>query len=129
MTEPVSVRYIVDDVDTALAFYITHLGFSEVMHPAPTFAAVSRDGLRLLLPADRTRWRRAADARRPPPRARRLEPHPDRRRGSRRDGRSLRAAGAAFRNDIVEGIGGRQILLDDPAGNPIELFQPPRRQG
>ena len=130
MTEPVSVRYIVDDVDAALAFYITHLGFSEVMHPAPTFAAVSRDGLRLLLSAKTGPGGGAQampDGRRPEPGGwNRIQIVVD---DLDETVAALRAAGAAFRNDIVEGIGGRQILLDDPAGNPIELFQPPRRQG
>ena len=123
----VSVRYIVDDVDAAIAFYTQHLGFEEDMHPAPSFAMLSRGDLRLVLSApsgaggggqampDGTKpepggWNRfaleVADL------ARTVEP--------------LRKAGVHFRNDIVTGVGGRQILLDDPSGNPIELFEPTR---
>jgi len=123
----VSVRYIVDDVDDAIAFYCGNLGFTEVMHPAPAFAMLSRGDLRLALSApsrggpggggaampDGTLptpggWNRFAievDA---------LEPLVD----------ELRAAGARFRNEIVNGIGGRQIIVEDPSGNPVELFQP-----
>jgi catechol 2,3-dioxygenase-like lactoylglutathione lyase family enzyme len=121
----VSVRYIVDDVDAAIDFYCRELGFQEDMHPAPSFAMLSHGDLRLVLSApgggpgggqampDGTAprpggWNRfqleiddieAAVAR-------------------------LREYGARFRNDIVTGVGGKQILVEDPAGNPIELFQP-----
>ena len=123
----VSVRYIVDDVDAALAFYCQHLGFEEQMHPAPAFAMLTRGDLRLLLSApgggpgggqampDGTLpapggWNRFA-----------LEVEDlDQVVGS------LRAAGSRFRNEIVEGRGGRQILVEDPSGNPVELFQPTR---
>jgi catechol 2,3-dioxygenase-like lactoylglutathione lyase family enzyme len=121
----VSVRYIVNDVDEAISFYCQHLGFEEQMHPAPTFAMLSRGDLRLVLSAvgggpgggqsmpDGTQpqpggWNRftveVAD----------LEEAVA----------SLRASGARFRNDIVTGVGGKQILLEDPSGNPIELFEP-----
>lgn len=121
----VSVRYIVNDVDEAIAFYEEHLGFHEDMHPAPAFAMMSRGDLRLVLSApgggpgggqampDGTLpspggWNRftieVAD----------LEGLVDR----------LRRHGARFRNDIVSGVGGKQILLEDPSGNPIELFEP-----
>jgi catechol 2,3-dioxygenase-like lactoylglutathione lyase family enzyme len=123
----VSVRYFVDDVDSAIRFYCQNLGFSEVMHPAPTFAMLSLGDLRLVLSApgggpgggqampDGTLpspggWNRfmieVADL----------------------DGlvESLRQVGTRFRNDIVSGIGGRQILLEDPSGNPVELFEPGR---
>jgi catechol 2,3-dioxygenase-like lactoylglutathione lyase family enzyme len=122
----VSVRYIVNDVDSAIDFYCRHLGFREVMHPAPTFAMLSRGDLRLVLSApgggpggggqampDGTMpepggWNRfsleVADL------AAAVE--------------ALRREGAHFRNDIVTGVGGKQILLDDPSGNPIELFEP-----
>lgn len=120
-----TVRYIVHDVDAAIAFYCEQLGFREVMHPAPKFAMVARNDLRLALSApaggpgggqpmpDGTLpapggWNRisleVAD----------LEADVDR----------LRAAGAVFRNDVVTGVGGKQILVDDPSGNPVELFQP-----
>ncbi|HEX4218947.1 MAG TPA: VOC family protein [Acidimicrobiales bacterium] len=121
----VSVRYIVDDVDKSIAFYCQQLGFEEVMHPAPTFAMLSRGDLRLVLSAagggpgggqampDGTLpqpggWNRftieVADL------AATVE--------------TLRAGGARFRNDIVTGVGGKQTLLEDPSGNPIELFEP-----
>jgi catechol 2,3-dioxygenase-like lactoylglutathione lyase family enzyme len=121
----VSVRYIVNDVDAAIAFYTQHLDFTVVMHPAPAFAMLARGDLRLVLSApgggpgggqampDGTMptpggWNRfsveVADL----------------------DGtvEKLRAAGVRFRNDIVTGVGGRQILVEDPSGNPVELFEP-----
>ncbi len=123
----VSVRYIVNDVDAAIAFYTLHLGFTEVMHPAPAFAMLSRGDLRLVLSApgggpgggqampDGTvptpgGWNRfsveVADL----------------------DGtvEKLRAAGVPFRGDIVNGIGGKQVIAEDPSGNPVELFEPTR---
>jgi catechol 2,3-dioxygenase-like lactoylglutathione lyase family enzyme len=123
----VSVRYIVNDVDDAIRFYCEALGFEEVMHPAPTFAMLNRGDLRLVLSApgggpgggaampDGTLpqpggWNRFS-----------LEVSDlDKLVGE------LRAAGAHFRNEIVEGIGGRQILVDDPSGNAVELFEPSR---
>ena len=123
----VSVRYIVTDVDAAIAFYCENLGFTEVMHPAPAFAMLSRGDLRLALSApgggpgggqampDGTLpqpggWNRfsieVAD----------LEAAVA----------ELRARGARFRNEIVTGVGGRQILVEDPSGNPVELFEPIR---
>jgi tRNA-Thr(GGU) m(6)t(6)A37 methyltransferase TsaA len=121
----VSVRYIVDDVDAAIEFYCGRLGFHEDMHPAPTFAMLSRGDLRLVLSApgggggggqsmpDGTApepggWNRFA-----------LEV-------ADLEGivGGLRAAGISFRNDIVKGVGGKQILIQDPAGNPVELFEP-----
>jgi catechol 2,3-dioxygenase-like lactoylglutathione lyase family enzyme len=121
----VSVRYFVDDVHAAIRFYCQNLGFSEVMHPAPSFAMLAHGDLRLALSApgggpgggaampDGTLpapggWNRfmieVADL----------------------DGlvQTLRQRGARFRNDIVTGVGGRQILLEDPSGNPVELFEP-----
>ena len=126
----VSVRYIVDDVDEAIAFYRTHLGFEEQMHPNPVFAMLTRGDLRLVLvspvPAD----------------------HPG--GGSRpmRDGTpqepggwnrfmlqvsdldatatALSAAGVRFRTEIVTGVGTRKVMVEDPSGNPIELFEPLR---
>ena len=125
-----NVRYIVDDVDAAIEFYCGNLGFQEVMHPAPTFAIIKRDDLQLLLSApsgvggggqsmpDGTRpapggWNRIS-----------LEV-PDLEGLVER----LRGAGVGFRNEIVVGVGGDQILLDDPSGNPVELFQSRQRQG
>jgi catechol 2,3-dioxygenase-like lactoylglutathione lyase family enzyme len=124
----VQVRYIVNDVDAAIAFYCQHLGFQEVMHPAPIFAMLSRGDLRLVLSApggpDTPGGGSQAmpDGRRPEPggwnrfsiEVSDLAAMVER----------LRQAGAHFRNDIVTGMGGKQILLDDPSGNPIELFEP-----
>jgi catechol 2,3-dioxygenase-like lactoylglutathione lyase family enzyme len=121
----VSVRYIVYDVDQAIAFYCRHLGFTEVMHPAPTFAMLSRGDLRLVLTAaggGPGGGQAMPDGRVPEP------------GGWNRFSievpdlaalvQELRSAGARFRNDIVTGVGGRQILLEDPSGNPVELFEP-----
>jgi len=121
----VGVRYIVNDVDAAIDFYCGQLGFREDMHPAPTFAMLSRGDLRLALSApgggpgggqampDGTLpepggWNRfqleVADL------ASTVE--------------ELRGRGARFRSDIITGVGGKQILVEDPSGNPIELFEP-----
>ena len=121
----VSVRYIVDDVDAAIDFYCRELGFEEVMHPAPSFAMLSRGDLRLVLTAPGGGpggGQAMPDGTLPEPGGwNRFQLEVD-------DieaivGR-LRAHGARFRNDIITGVGGKQILLEDPAGNPIELFQP-----
>lgn len=121
----VQVRYIVRDVDAAIAFYTTQLGFTLQMHPAPSFAMLSRGELRLVLSApdpmggggqsmpDGTKpepggWNRFAIE--VPDLAATIE--------------TLRRAGAHFRNQIVTGVGGKQVLVDDPSGNPIELFEP-----
>ncbi len=122
-----SIRYIVDDVDAAIAFYCELLGFHEEMHPAPTFAMLSRGDLRLVLSAagggpgggqampdgslpHPGGWNRfqleTAD----------LQTTVD----------SLRRKGARFRNEVVVGVGGRQILVEDPSGNLVELFEPTR---
>ena len=124
MTDTVLVRYIVDDVDAALAFYTTHLGFDVVMHPAPTFAMLARGALRLALSAPNGPGgggQTMPDGRRPEPGGwnRISLPVED----IDAEVERLRAAGAHFRNDIVIGVGGKQILLDDPSGNPVELFQ------
>ncbi len=122
----VQVRYIVDDVDAAIAFYTQQLGFHMDMHPAPTFAMLSRGDLRLVLskpgggPGGGSQampdgtlptpggWNRFAieltDL------ASTVE--------------QLRNAGARFRSDIIVGVGGKQALVEDPSGNPIELFEP-----
>jgi catechol 2,3-dioxygenase-like lactoylglutathione lyase family enzyme len=125
----VSIRYIVDDVDAAIVFYRDNLGFTEVMHPAPAFAMLSLGDLRLVVSApgggpgggqampDGTLprpggWNRfmievsdlAATV------------------------AKLRANGVRFRNDIVTGVGGKQILAEDPSGNPVELFEPTARE-
>jgi catechol 2,3-dioxygenase-like lactoylglutathione lyase family enzyme len=125
----VSVRYIVHDVDAAIAFYCSHLGFEEQLHPAPTFAMLARGDLRLLLSApgggpgggaampDGTvpapgGWNRFAievdDL------AAALD--------------VLREAGVHLRSDVIVGVGGEQVVIDDPSGNPVELFQPTRAE-
>jgi catechol 2,3-dioxygenase-like lactoylglutathione lyase family enzyme len=120
----VSVRYIVDDVDAAIEFYTRHLDFSLELHPAASFAILSRGDLPLLLSAPSG----PGGASQPMPDGRRPEPGGWNRIQLQCDDldglvESLRSAGARFRNDIVSGIGGKQILLEDPAGNPIELFE------
>ncbi|HEY1357951.1 MAG TPA: VOC family protein [Thermoleophilaceae bacterium] len=123
----VGIRYIVDDVDAAIDFYRDRLGFQEVMHPAPTFAMLSRGELRLILsapgggpgggqampdgtspePGGWNRFQLEFDD---------LEAKVD----------ELRGQGCRFRSDIITGVGVKQILLEDPSGNPIELVQPIR---
>lgn len=124
----VTVRYIVDDVDAAIAFYSRHLGFQVELHPGPAFAMLSRGDLRLLLNTATGPGGAAQampDGRKPEPGGwNRIQlPVED----VAREVERLRTAGARFRNEIVVGFGGKQILLDDPAGNPIELFEPPRK--
>jgi catechol 2,3-dioxygenase-like lactoylglutathione lyase family enzyme len=121
----VSVRYIVDDVDASIAFYCTHLGFQEVMHPAPTFAMLVRGDLRLVLSAPSG----AGGGGQAMPDGTSPEPGGWNRFMLEVDDlealvATLRSAGSHFRNDIVTGVGGKQILLDDPSGNPVELFEP-----
>jgi len=121
----VQVRYIVEDIDAAIAFYCQKLGFTEVMHPAPAFAMLARGDLRLVLSAPNP----AGGGGQPMPDGRKQEPG-----GWNRFAievadlagtvETLRSAGARFRNDIVTGVGGKQILVEDPSGNPIELFEP-----
>jgi catechol 2,3-dioxygenase-like lactoylglutathione lyase family enzyme len=124
----VSVRYIVDDVEAAIGFYTELLGFEVELHPAPGFAMLSRGDLQLLLnsPAG------GGGAGQPMPDGRLPEPGGWNRIQLEAENlpervEALRAAKARFRNDIVSGQGGRQILLEDPAGNPIELFEPAPR--
>jgi catechol 2,3-dioxygenase-like lactoylglutathione lyase family enzyme len=123
--DTVSVRYIVDDVDAAIAFYTRHLGFREVMHPAPTFAMLSRGALRLALSAPSG----AGGGGQPMPDGTKPEPGGWNRFSLEVSDLAaavgeLREAGVRFRNDIVTGVGGKQILLEDPSGNPVELFEP-----
>jgi len=125
----VSIRYIENDVDAAVAFYTEQLGFELIMHPAPPFAMVSRGDLRLVLSA-------------PNPQGGGGQPMPD---GTAQapggwnrfalemedleaEVARLRGVGARFRNEIVTGVGGKQIILEDPSGNPIELFEPTRAE-
>ncbi len=121
----VQVRYIVSDVDAAIAFYCQHLGFHEVMHPAPAFAMIARGDLRLALSAPNP----AGGGGQAMPDGTIPQPGGWNRFAIEVDDlaamvETLRAAGAHFRNDIVTGVGGKQILLEDPSGNPIELFEP-----
>lgn len=126
----VSVRYIVDDVDAALAFYREQLGFEEVMHPDPAFAMLTRGDLRLVLVSPVGADHHGGGSR-PMPDGTRQQPGGWNRfmlEVSDLTGTvdALREQGARFRNEIVTGVGGRQILLEDPSGNPIELFEPGR---
>lgn len=121
-----SVRYIVDDVAATVAFYATHLGFDVEQDAAPEFAALRRDALRLLVNSTTGR----GGASQPMPDGRRPAPGGWNRVQLQVEDLAavvsrLRAAGAPFRNDIVSGRGGDQILLEDPSGNLVELFQPP----
>ena len=117
-----TVRYLVSDVPRAVAFYVDRLGFSVEQEMLPAFARIRRDDLSLWLAGP------AASAARPMPDGRRPEPGGWNRFVIEVDDLAstvgdLRAAGATFRNDIVTGPGGKQILVDDPDGNPIELFE------
>ena len=123
----VSVRYIVDDVDAAIDFYCSQLGFQEVMHPAPAFAMLSRGDLRLVLTAPGGGpggGQAMPDGTLPTPGGWNRFQLEVSDLGATVD--RLRTAGARFRNEIVEGVGGRQVLIEDPAGNPVELFEPTR---
>src|SRR5262245_33548545 len=124
----VNVRYMVDDVDAAVAFYTTHLGFTLLSSAAPAFADVVRGNLRLLLSGPKSSaGRPMPDGRQPAPGGwNRIELVVDELPA---EVERLRAVGLRFRNDIVRGPGGAQILLEDPSGNLVELFQPaqPRR--
>ena len=124
----VSVRYIVDDVEAALAFYRDRLGFRVEFHPGPGFAMLSRGPLRLLLSAAGGSGGAAQampDGRKPQPGGcNRIQLEVE---DLAHEVERLRTAGARFRGDIVLGNGGKQILLEDPAGNPVELFEPAPR--
>ena len=119
----VNVRYMVEDVEAAVAFYTTHLGFTLIASAAPAFADVTRGELRLLLSgATSSAGRAMPDGRRPASGGwNRFQIVVD---DIASEVARLRAAGVSFRNDIVKGPGGAQILLEDPSGNVIELFQP-----
>jgi catechol 2,3-dioxygenase-like lactoylglutathione lyase family enzyme len=119
----VNVRYMVDDVGAAVAFYTAHLGFSLLSSAAPAFADVIRGNLRLLLSGP------TSSAGRPMPDGRTPAPGGWNRihlivEDIAAEVERLRAAGVEFRNNVVKGPGGSQILLEDPSGNPVELFQP-----
>ena len=123
----VSVRYIVDNVEVAIAFYTKHLDFRVDLHPAPGFVSLSRDNLRLLLnaPGAGGAGQAMPDGCNPAPGGWNRIQLEVTDLATKVD--TLRKAGAHFRNDIVIGNGGKQILLDDPAGNCIELFEPPQQ--
>ena len=121
----VSVRYIVSDVDAAIAFYRDNLGFTEVMHPAPAFAMMSQGDLRLLLTAPGGGpggGQAMPDGSVPAPGGWNRFAIEVADLAATVDG--LRGNGVRFRNEIVTGVGGKQILLEDPSGNPVELFEP-----
>jgi catechol 2,3-dioxygenase-like lactoylglutathione lyase family enzyme len=121
----VRVRYIVDDVDAAIAFYTERLGFKVDMHPAPGFAALSRGDLQILFNrpgGGGGAGQSMPDGQAPAPGGwNRVQLEVD---DLETTVQALRNAGARFRNEIVTGNGGKQILVEDPSGNPIELFQP-----
>jgi catechol 2,3-dioxygenase-like lactoylglutathione lyase family enzyme len=121
----ITVRYIVDDVDAAIGFYRDLLGFAVDMHPAPFFAMLSRGELRLVLSAPSGQaggGQVLADGRRPAPGGwNRFQLEVD---DLEAEVERLKGAGAAFRSEIIHGVGGDQVLIDDPSGNPVELFQP-----
>lgn len=123
----VQVRYIVHDVDAAIAFYTDQLGFTEDMHPAPVFAMLSRGDLRLVLSAPSGNpggGSALPDGRVPEPGGwNRFAVQVD---DIAAEALRLRTAGVAFRSDVIEGVGGRQAIIEDPSGNPIELFEPIR---
>jgi predicted enzyme related to lactoylglutathione lyase len=119
----VGIRYMIDDVPAAITFYTTHLGFTLEQDASPAFASVVRDGVRLLLSGE------ASSGRRPMPDGERPVPGGWNRihlqvEDLAAEIERLRSAGLSFRNDMVTGPGGSQVLLLDPSGNPVELFQP-----
>jgi catechol 2,3-dioxygenase-like lactoylglutathione lyase family enzyme len=126
----VSVRYIVDDVDAAIAFYCGDLGFREQMHPDPAFAMLTRGDLRLVLvapvaadhPGGGSRPMPDGTNQRPGGWNRFMLEVPD--LAAAVD--DLRAKGVKFRNDVVTGVGTKQVMIEDPSGNPVELFEPTR---
>jgi catechol 2,3-dioxygenase-like lactoylglutathione lyase family enzyme len=126
MAEMVNVRYMVDDVEAAVAWYTTHLGFKLLSKQAPAFADVARGSLRLLLSGpSSSAGRPMPDGERPRPGGwNRIHLFVD---DLQAEITRLRAAGVRFRNDVVTGPGGSQILIVDPSGNFVELFQPARR--
>jgi catechol 2,3-dioxygenase-like lactoylglutathione lyase family enzyme len=125
----VQVRYIVHDVDAAIAFYTRRLDFKLDMHPAPPFAMLSRGDLRLVLSAPNP----ASGGGQSLPDGTKPQPGGWNRFAIEVNDlaatvEQLRKAGAHFRNEIVTGVGGKQIILEDPSGNPVELFEPARAE-
>ena len=125
----VSIRYIVDDVDAAIPFYCDALGFDLVMHPAPPFAMLERGPLRLILSSPNA----GPGGGQPMPDGTAPAPGGWNRFAIEVDDidatvARLREAGVRFRNQIVDGVGGRQIIAEDPSGNPVEIFQPTRQE-
>lgn len=123
-----NIRYIVDDVESAIEFYTTLLGFELQMHPAPGFAALEKDGLRLFLnqPGAGGAGKDMPDGQSPEPGGwNRMQLEVGDLASFYAD---LKNKGVSFRNEIVEGKGGKQVLLQDPAGNPIELFEPAKKE-
>jgi catechol 2,3-dioxygenase-like lactoylglutathione lyase family enzyme len=123
----VSVRYIVDDVDAAIDFYCGQLGFNEDMHPAPSFAMLSQGDLRLVLTAPGGGpggGQAMADGTLPEPGGWNRFQLEVADLGATVE--RLRTQGARFRSEIIVGVGGKQILIEDPSGNPVELFEPTR---
>jgi len=121
----VSVRYIVDDVDDAIRFYVDHLGFTEVMHPAPTFAMLARGDLRLALSKPGGGPGGGASL----PDGTLPTPGGWNRFAIEVDDvdqlyKQLVGAGVHARSSVIDGVGGRQVIIDDPSGNPVELFEP-----
>lgn len=121
----VQVRYIVRDVDSAIEFYCKYFGFRQLMHPAPSFAMLERGDLRLVLskPSLETGGGQAMSD------GTKQEPGGWNRfsievKDLENTVSVLRKAGARFRNEIVKGVGGNQTIVEDPSGNPIELFEP-----
>jgi catechol 2,3-dioxygenase-like lactoylglutathione lyase family enzyme len=125
-TQHVNVRYMVDDVQQAVDWYTSHLGFSLISNAAPAFADVERGGLRLLLSGEKSSaGRPMPDGAQPGPGGwNRFELVVD---DLESEVERLRRRGLKFRNDIVKGPGGKQILVEDPSGNLVELFQPAKR--
>ena len=119
----VNVRYLVDDVEASIDFYTTHFGFTVLSNMAPAFADVVRGNLRLLLSGPRSSaGRPMPDGRQPAPGGwNRIHLIVD---DIHAEVERLRTGGVTFRNEVIEGPGGQQTVLDDPSGNPIELFQP-----
>ena len=121
MDEYASVRYVVDDVEAAIAFYTEHLGFAVLSHPAPPFADVVRGHLRVLLSGPPSSGARATPPEASAPGRNRIHLVVD---DLDAQLERLHAAGVTLRSDVVEGPGGRQFLVADPSGNLVEIFEP-----